>query len=164
MPDSATTTTYESAPEDEVRTDLPTPGNDDHGPRDWLLSAVMDLTLGLHDEKVDATFGVTLMVRGLLISGTVMSRDEWIAKTVDGIAEESRIPTERVTELWHTVMTSVENLRLDNALSGLHADPRKFIHLKDVRIHSPNDVQHAPLWRGALDRIDGWSFGIPVVA
>ena len=92
MPDSAITTTYESAPEDEVRTDLPTPGNDDHGPRDWLLSAVMDLTL------------------------------------------------------------------------GLHADPRKFIHLKDVRIHSPNDVQCAPLWRGALDRIDGWSFGIPVVA
>lgn len=164
MPDSARATTVGIAAADEVRPELPNPGRDDHASRDWLLSVVMDLALGLHDEKLDAAFGITLMVGGLVVTGQVMPRDEWITKTVDGIAEESRIPAERVTEAWHTMMTSVEALRLDNALSGLHADPRKYIHLKDVRIHCPSGVQCAPLWRGALDRIDGWSFGIPVAA
>jgi hypothetical protein len=164
MPDSAATSTSVTLDEDSVSTDLHDHTRESDASRDWLLSVVMDLTLGLRDEKVDASFGVTLMVRGLLVSGLVISRDEWIANTVDSIAEESRIPADRVNAIWHTITKSAEDLRVENALSGLHSDPRKFIHLKDVRVHSPSGVQRAPLWRGALDRVDGWSLGLPVPA
>jgi hypothetical protein len=88
--------------------------------------------------------GVTLSVGGLLITGTVISRQSYI----DGVA---------------TVRHIMKMVKENTPPNDKEEFDRHFIHLKDARFIFPNSEplphNQGVYWRGRLNRVDGWAMG-----
>jgi len=123
---------------------------------DWLLQDLITLV-----ESGSGTFGITLCVGGILISGYLVAGEQYF----DGIAEEyaSRAESE---EGRRKISDSFKNL---GAVYYSHVPDtetvvvRSFIHLKDaVFIHNSGPAipgNRGVWWRGRLSAVDGFMFG-----
>jgi len=117
---------------------------------DGVLELVVDL-INRIEEQSDGRVseGITLCVKGMLISGIIISRKEFlrshpvvdeIGESIDRLQNEGKIPKPS------------EN------------DPICFIHLKNARVFAPGAPpiptdKNGTYWRGRLDSIDGFFLG-----
>lgn len=113
---------------------------------------------------------VTLMISGILVSGTITSGAEFLQHIGKSIYAAAEIDHEElgktvekhylgVAKKLYPQMPPSSDKDAPRALEG--APPRKsyFIHLKDVNILGSRLVPTVPYWRGRLDRVDGWFVG-----
>ncbi len=113
---------------------------------------------------------VTLMVNGILVSGTITSGAEFlqhIGQSISEAAEKDKSPLGKTVEkhyqevarkLYPQTPATPEK----DAPPVLETTaPRKsyFIHLKDVNMLGSRTLPTVPYWRGRLDRVDGWFIG-----
>ena len=151
----------ESEESEPVREDLPE--------RDWLLSMLVGAA-----NEIPISFGVTLNVPGGLVSGIVVSGNEYL----HGIASEME-QAGPLGESFGRVMRSIavsqypmtqmrSEAGADNVAEESEidlTDPERrvaFIHLKDARIFNtdqPIPGDRGVWWRGKLSEVAGFSFG-----
>lgn len=97
-------------------------------------------------------FDITLNVGGILVSGTVISRDNFIAEVPFIKATIGRLDAQRTPEQQVAANEIVRSGR------------RHFIHLKDAVFFTDSGrpipgVGGGVYWRGQLNRVDGWTIG-----
>jgi hypothetical protein len=113
---------------------------------------------------------VTLMVNGILVSGTITSGAEflqYIGQSISAAAESDQESLGKTIEKHYQEVAKKLYPQTPpapdkDALPALEGPaPRKsyFIHLKDVNILGSRPAPTVPYWRGRLDRVDGWFIG-----
>jgi hypothetical protein len=126
-----------------------------------------DPFLGLFVRAANAgegNVGVTLWVGGAIVTGMVVGTDEFF----DALADYVEGDTGETASTFRKVATELREDR-DAAKAvvaedGLGDDPVTFIHLRDARAFAPGSgpipSNQGFLWRGRLDTVDAWSFGV----
>lgn len=132
--------------------------DDDISSKDGFFDILLSLHVGFADEH-RGFIGVTLQSNGAVISGIVISRDEWIERIVDSLRASGGGQT---AEHLGQVYTDIQRRFLDEwnrrDEANLPGRARRFIHMRDVRILNGAEI-NVPLWRGALADVTGWSLG-----
>jgi hypothetical protein len=114
-------------------------------------------------EEQDFSFGVTLTIHGLLISGNIIS----FQKYLEGIAQgfESATGNQKIgqiiAESYRNASQEYSEIRREQGLEEL--PPRRYIHLSDARFRFGTSVVPpgtGVYWRGKLDEVDGFFLGI----
>lgn len=125
--------------------------------KDWMLRDALDFLLDQNDE-VKKTVRLTVILGGVVVSGTVIGRREWLERIAcDLNAAGEGFGTSFNTVLGHDIDEIDEvNARRSNA--GIPTRARRFIHMRDARLHATT-VMNVPAWRGDLSDVSGWSFG-----
>ena len=119
--------------------------------RDGYLALLIHLVEGIEKDgsaPEDEAVEVTLNVGGLLITGTIISRDAFI----EGV------------ELLRNLFGAAEKGMSEEEKKAMTpGSSRHFIHLKDARFIFPNSdalpQNQGIYWRGRLNRVDGWTLG-----
>ena len=119
-------------------------GNDS---KDSAIEIPMDAILGENDENSEASFSLTVMSNGAIISGTVISRWAWTDLLQEALY--------RGLGLDPTTVPKEERV----------AEPRKagvarrYFHMKDVSVYQGGIPLSFDHWRGTLADVTGWSLG-----
>jgi hypothetical protein len=117
---------------------------------------------------------VTLMVGSMLVTGTVIGPDAWLASTAQddpvlGCALSPLLGTRELTHLDEARLTylrgrlqwgsglSVQQAAEFRHLESATAGQEDYVHLADVTVSSGGDSRSVPQWRGSLARIDAFS-------
>jgi hypothetical protein len=120
---------------------------------DWFLENIVSMV-----SSVPLGLGVTLSVGGLLVSGLVVSGEEFFELLVKQMKDGTSDPriAESIALWWSEAALVYKKLPKDGHVS--------FIHLKDARYFHPGGAAvpgNAPLlWRGPLLAVDGFSMGL----
>jgi hypothetical protein len=137
--------------------------------RDWLLSILIATA-----NRVPLSFGITLNVPGGLVSGTVVSGNEFfhgvaaeMSKVGEAGEELAKVMREiAVSRYPMTQLQPPDEREEDDAEPELDTDPGYkgvgYIHLKDARIYSasqPIPGDRGVWWRGKLGDVAGFCFG-----
>jgi len=128
--------------------------NEPQEPAEPSHDGVLEVLIGLLnsiENQTDGrvTQGVTLCVKGLLISGTVVSRKDFL---------QEHPVLEQLDETFEK-LTSEGVMQKPNS-----SDPLYFIHLKDAHIFGAANTQipstsTGMYWRGRLSSVDGFFMG-----
>lgn len=114
---------------------------------DWFLQCLV----GMVDKSdIGISFGITIASEGLVISGELISSKLYFTKfgesfagAVKGLDGEDR----------NDLIKSFEpNAQLTDGLPH-------FIHIDKPKIVDSKGVIHAPLWRGRISAVSGFTFG-----
>lgn len=148
-PTSAETQDIASDPDGLTRHDL--------DGKDWMLRDALDFLLG-HDDEVQKTVRLTLILGGIVVSGTVIDRREWLERIAAGLNAAG----EGFGTAFNTVLSNdideIDEVNTRRSNAGIPTRARRFIHMKDARLHATT-VMNVPAWRGDLSDVSGWSFG-----
>lgn len=110
-------------------------------------------------EKLDIGVGVTLTVRGLLISGNIITYQGYL----EGLVQAFESTSDNVGQIIATGYRSASQAYQEALIKkGLEELPHpQYIHLSNARFISGNRiVQTGVYWRGRLDEVDGFFLGI----
>lgn len=129
---------------------------------DVFLDALLGMTVGLDDDG-QGGFGVTLIVDGLVVAGTTVSRKVWM----EGVLDDLRNATGNITADWADVVEGLFTKFADRTVeirtrreeAKLPQPRRRYIHLSDVVIVTSDGYVTRKFWRGSVDSIGGWSLG-----
>jgi hypothetical protein len=113
---------------------------------------------------------VTLMMSGILVSGTITSGAEFlqhIGRSISAAAGSDQKPLGQTIEKHYQAVAkklypqtpAAPEKEVPEALEGTAPRKSYFIHLKDVNMLGPRPLPAVPYWRGRLDRVDGWFIG-----
>lgn len=117
-------------------------------------------------------FGVLLSAKGAIISGTVISAEQYYNEVGGLLAESftagSAEATIAIRQAISETFSSKATISSATALNTKHElgelPPPMYIHLKNAAIFAGTTLSggHDPLyWRGLLSSVDGWAFGSP---
>lgn len=105
-----------------------------------------------------ADFGVTLLVDGTVVSGTVIGVTEYYDRLVEELAKVLG-----TTSIGDNLSRELKRLP-DRAPKSKNNEPEDglFIYLRDATIAAPDETLiRIPTWRGRLSRVSGWNLGVP---
>ncbi|SPT98441.1 gas vesicle protein U [Lysinibacillus capsici] len=107
-------------------------------------------------DKVDAfTMEITLNVKGIVITGALISRSTYlkgVASDFEGNGEIGNVFSDMFTKLIELKKEHTENADdKDKTVYG--------VHLKNAQIFDGESVHELGYWRGKLSSVDGFSFG-----
>ena len=116
-------------------------------------------------ERSALELGVTLNVKGLIITGFVISQKTYFDTLITGLGEVSQ-DSEVKSSLQHFLGELKDKLVPANPSASSKPDQPvlpEFIHLRSVKIY-PSEGRGMPtygdaLWRGQLDAVDGFTLG-----
>ena len=132
--------------------------DEDVSSKDGYLDLVMSAFVGFKDEK-SGSIGMTVTSNGVVVSGIVIGRSEWIKRAVAQLREGGAGANADSIDEWLNFVHDGESEKWDERdAQDLLGRARRFIHMRDVRILNSPGV-NLPLWRGALKDITGWSLG-----
>lgn len=143
--------------------------NDPHGyrradivPKDYFLETLLNFIVGSNDDAA-GHIGLTVTSAGVVVSGIAISRTEWMKLTLDALDEgdgegENALKT-AVEGIWRTRVEAAVAQNDARFESGLPTSARTFIHMRDVRFLNGSQAGEAPMWRGSLRDISGWTIG-----
>lgn len=127
--------------------------------KDLFLDWLFDFFFGT-DNAHRGSFGLTLQVKGATVSGTAISRGQWVEEFISTFRENA--PGDVVDQL-EKLYTMVHDNQVaesgHRSEAGLPTASRQFLHMRDVKVFTGDTTQNLPLWRGHIDTIDGWSMG-----
>ncbi|MFE6869581.1 hypothetical protein ACFVFS_23890 [Kitasatospora sp. NPDC057692] len=113
------------------------------------------LRVGVEYEEVAKAVVVTLVVDGVLVTGTVIPSGVWEDLYFRQVGEVDHYGLRKVMrEVLGHLDHAAENGR------RRAPDPR-FLHLKDVTVRAGRIARRLPLWRGPIAAVSGWSLGEP---
>ena len=110
---------------------------------------------------------MTLVISGQVIRGRLITGRHW-AGLVEDLLENPAGSDHTDDELSGEVAHAFEawdlesdELSANRVTAGLADPASRFIHMKDVTIGSVLNIEgvRAPIWRGLVESIDGWSIG-----
>lgn len=125
---------------------------------------VLDLLAGIM-ARAGASFGVTLMVGGTVVSGKVIGSKEYFEGLADEFGEAwKNIGVEGID--WGSTfdkLADIEALREEKTAEV--GREGSYLYLKDAVIFGPGDHRiHSTFWRGLLTHVSAWMLGeTPVV-
>jgi hypothetical protein len=152
-------------PIQQTNAEEPTPSFQD-AQTDWWLAVLVRLA-----NKGVLSFGITLSVSGVMVSGTLAGGKEYFDATAElmsrGAADDESRDSLRKSfatpgEIYEKDIASEE----ETPEGDEPTPPPTFVHLKDARFWSPgNSVpftsQRGIWWRGRLAAVDGFFLGEP---
>lgn len=104
-----------------------------------------------------ARFGLTLLVDGATITGTVITPEEYFELLGQQLNEAWSRNADDPGDFRSALRQMVERGSTSEDSPRRH---RQSIHLKDAVILGPGDqLSRVGLWRGSLDHVGGWSLG-----
>ncbi|WP_134368552.1 hypothetical protein [Cryobacterium cheniae] len=134
--------------------------------KDYFLQVLLDVSLGRSDDYTEGRIGITVNLKGLIVSGTAVSRRVWserLTNLIRGAGEADPTNADAAAETLNSVFTAAfDDADADNRAreeAGLFAQPRGFLHLIDVRVSNPEGPCNFPIWRAPMDDISGWTLG-----
>jgi len=124
---------------------------------DWMLRYLVDMA-NLQELQI----GLTLLVDGMLVSGTLIGGQAYFAgitQTISSAMCDSPEAT-AVTDLFEKVNRAVHAETSPEKPSP----PPAYIHMKDTYFFQPGNTGSTPssqgvLWRGKLSQVSGFFFG-----
>ncbi|MEV8566501.1 hypothetical protein AB0436_13130 [Streptomyces sp. NPDC051322] len=121
------------------------------------VDAHLEVLLRLVASQPDARMAICLTTSGGIIGGQLVSpvtwADRWEEVVSEATARQER--SELMAQLPHTVQDALRQM-------GAEPDGRQsFIHLVDATFMSAPTAPTAPVWRGRVSDISGWSLGSP---
>ena len=123
------------------------------------VDAHLEILLRLVDAQPEASLKICLTTPGGIVAGRLVGSrawaDRWELAVSAATGAEDR--ADHMAHLAHTVRSALKQTEPDTGDGGLHA----FIHLVDVTFLSVPATATAPLWRGRLGDVSGWSLGAP---
>jgi hypothetical protein len=135
--------------------------HEDVFPQDQALDATLNV-FGGDAGKSEMT--MSLVVGGVVISGYVISRQEWQRRTVELLSASSDGPSapliDALEEMWSEVHSTIEKEKERREAENLLSARDEFFHMRDARIGGVGGIS-VPVWRGLRASITGWTFGIP---
>jgi hypothetical protein len=116
-------------------------------------------------ERSTLELGVTLNVKGLIITGFIISQENYFNALIEGL--ESIDQDNDLKESLQDFLAQLKDKMVGGSAKGKQTLP-KFIHLRNVKIY-PSEGKGMPtygdaLWRGKIDAVDGFSLGEMVPA
>lgn len=125
---------------------------------DKLLQAIVAIP-----EKTTIELTITLNVGGLIISGQLISRDDYfedLTRLFSNASSESNVPF-MLSDFFRDLGRQLVDGAHDDGAEGIPL-PR-FIHLRNAKMY-PDQGQglphtHQVLWRGRLSQVDGFMLG-----
>jgi hypothetical protein len=117
-------------------------------------------------ERSPLELGVTLNVKGLIITGFIISQSTYFDSLINGL--ESVSQEHEVKESLQEFLSGLKEKLAPKKTDHNSSDYPKFIHLRNVKIY-PSEGKGMPtygdaLWRGLIDSVDGFSLGEMVPA
>jgi hypothetical protein len=117
-------------------------------------------------ERSPLELGVTLNIKGLIITGFIISQSNYFESLISGLKDTDQ-DSEIKDSLLEFLSGLKEKLAAKSEQKNSHEFPR-FIHLRNVKIY-PSEGRGMPtygdaLWRGIIDSVDGFSLGEMVPA
>ena len=114
--------------------------------------------------------GITLNVKGLIITGFIISQKTYFDALITGLGEVSQ-DNELKTSLQHFLGELKDKLVSERQTKTANSEQPvlpKLIHLRNVKIY-PSEGRGMPtygdaLWRGKIDAVDGFTLGEMVPA
>lgn len=146
--------TLEPSPQPEYYT-----VSDEHAaPIDYHLDFVLDMLDSGPDGKPGVSdLPLTLSIGGLVVCGSGISRKEWIkrfaSKSITGSGGE------QLRDFWLKDLAEFKAEDAEREARGLRLLARRFVHLDDATVFSGTQQINVGLWRGRLERLDGWAIG-----
>jgi hypothetical protein len=124
---------------------------------DWFFQLLIQLVNG-----ADFTFGVTLTVNGVLLSGQLVGGKQYF----EGIAEEfsSAFTDPQVAENIRGGISAHGKIYVNNDGSyKQESPPPTFVHLKNARVFhnsgTPIPTNRGVWWRGRIEEVSGFMLG-----
>ena len=113
-------------------------------------------------EKGDLKLGITIQVSGLLVSGILVNRKEFMQLLAQafrkGTSDENRI-SEDVYEGFLAGAGEVQD-EMKQRAGRASREPLQYLHLRDVEIYDASTRIRLVFWRGRLESVDAWTIGI----
>ncbi|MEV0552011.1 MULTISPECIES: hypothetical protein [unclassified Streptomyces] len=130
----------------------------EHGAAPPTVDAYLEILLRLVDAQPDASLKICLTTPGGIVAGSLVGSRTWADRweTTVSAATGAQDRADHMAHLAHTVRSALKQTEPDTG-DGLHS----FIHLVDVTFLSVPGTTTAPLWRGRLGDVSGWSLGAP---
>jgi hypothetical protein len=131
----------------------------DHSDVDYTLQVFTHLA-----NAYGMSFFVTLSVGGSLISGRIISRDEYMKSLTDSLREDISKWRDEAKEFLESRIFEPMTRPLDKEGEGYEVKKTQYIHLKDARVFNtagrpiPSGADGF-LWRGRISSVDGFSMG-----
>lgn len=130
-------------------------------PKDEVLELLVTVS------ECGLSLPVTLFVKGVVITGNIISFETYMNRTADSIRNSinsSEMDEESFKEVMEKIAGGFDTIRTVFLQFDKESTERQMIHLDDVKILSQNgafsNFSNA-LWRGALGSIDGCIIGSP---
>lgn len=124
-------------------------------PEDYFLQALVELVNGAADGGL--SFGITLQMGGLLVSGTVIAGDKYFeqfGETFAGAFDNGDRVKQAIARFGDRYRDGRAGQAANDAGVG-------YIHLENCRFGDVNALSHfAPLWRGRIAEVDGFFLGL----
>ena len=133
----------------------PSPKAEDRPAADNLLLYLIGLV-----EDQEGEFGITLAMGGTVVTGYLIGAPEYLRRFADFMSRQ--VSAEDAETARAVFLEDAERVRqqiVEERERGWKA-PRSFIHMKEARLVSGGRLIPATgslLWRGWLDRVDGFS-------
>jgi|GEM_PF-696268 len=129
--------------------------------KDPMLQALAEVA-----ERSPLELGVTLNIKGLIITGFIISQSNYFESLISGLKSTDQ-DSEIKDSLLEFLSGLKEKLTAKPKQQSSHEHP-KFIHLRNVKIY-PSEGRGMPtygdaLWRGLIDSVDGFALGEMVPA
>lgn len=126
------------------------------------IDPFLETVVKLINELNDLSFGFTVNVGGVLVSGLLVSQKtyfEGLAGEITRTSQGTNLQlSDAVSKMWSMYGEKVDQIRAENP----KLRPRH-IHLKDARFFHPNGnpipTDKGVWWRGKLSAIDGFIMG-----
>jgi len=121
----------------------------------FLLALVRSLEQSEGAHPILESFSVVLHVGGGVVTGTAISSDRYFERL--GRSVSAALGAGDAKPMFGGIAETIREKT--RARRGKGKDVLEFIHLEDPAFMLGGTVVNAPLWRGRLDRIDGFALG-----
>jgi hypothetical protein len=125
---------------------------------DGLLDFFLTIALGV--EESESNFGITLSVGGQLVSGNAISRGTWQKLWMQSVRTANADFADAMEPAYDRLMGFYLDHLKEREEGDLPRPPHGYIHLRDAALWQGGTPIEIGLWRGRLDRLDGWSMGV----
>lgn len=129
---------------------------EDVSPKDFLLDVLLDSTLGTREDG-GGSFSLTVTLGGQVVSGTAISRGEWM----DSVASQydQAGGGDFIRKAFDMVQGQIVEEQERREAADLPTGARGFLHMRDVRVGNGGGWADLRYWRGSLSDVTGWSLG-----
>ncbi|WP_134324546.1 hypothetical protein [Cumulibacter soli] len=129
-------------------------------PRDNLLNSLLSIIFDSEAIPDEASFSMTVVTGGALVSGIVVSQAVFARRVSDGLRQANG--GDNFAFIVDEIVNAQSELdaEIKAGRDGIApAIPVRYLHMRDVTVMSGGGPLQFSNWRCRLESIDGWTFG-----